>query len=81
MDESIAVCKFQFVLRHESGTSIQPRGLSIAMTERSSKMMGIASQPGSSMKFGLAITHRLAKLAAARKPLVGRAPAAFTDGG
>ena len=54
MDESIAVCKFQFVLRHESGTSIQPRGLSIASTERSSKMMGIGSQPGSSMKLGLA---------------------------
>src|ERR1039457_6974546 len=55
MDESIAVCKFQFVLRHESGTSIQPRGLSIAITERSSKMMGIGSQRGSSMKWGLAI--------------------------
>jgi hypothetical protein len=55
MDESIAVCKFQFVLRHESGTSIQPRGLSIASTERSSKMMGIKSQPGSSMKLGFAI--------------------------
>jgi hypothetical protein len=40
-------------LRHESGTSIQPRGLSIASTERSSKMMGIGSQPGSSMKLGL----------------------------
>jgi hypothetical protein len=28
--------------------------LSIASTERSSKMMGIGSQPGNSMKLGLA---------------------------
>jgi hypothetical protein len=47
-------------LRHESGTSIQPRGLSIAMTERSSKMMGIGSQPGSSMKLGFAIRAMVA---------------------
>jgi hypothetical protein len=63
---------FQFVLRHESGTSIQPRGLSIASTDLSSKMMEIGSQPGSSMKLGLAIRAMVAA-AVNRLKLFGKA--------
>src|SRR5438477_3909106 len=40
MDDTRAACKFQFVFCHECGTSIQPRGLSIAITERSSYRIG-----------------------------------------
>ena len=36
IEETSAACKFQFVFCHENGTSIQPRGLSIASTARSS---------------------------------------------
>ena len=50
----MAACRFQFVFCHECGTSIQPRGLSIANTERSSKRIGIGATQGRSMKLGFA---------------------------
>src|SRR6266704_2710078 len=54
IEETRAACKLRWVFCHENGTSIQPRGLSMASTERSSKRIEIGSTPGSSMKFGLA---------------------------
>jgi hypothetical protein len=51
----MAACKLRDVFCHATGASIQPRGLSIAMTARSSYKIGIGSQSGSSMELGLAI--------------------------
>ena len=36
IDDTSAACKFRSVFCHENGTSIHPRGLSIAITDRSS---------------------------------------------
>ena len=52
----MAACKLRDVFCHATGASIQPRGLSIAMTARSSYKIGIGSQSGNSMKLGLAIS-------------------------
>ena len=52
MDELMAACRLCPVFCHETGRSIHPRGLSMAMTDRSSYRIGIGSQSGSSMKLG-----------------------------
>jgi hypothetical protein len=52
MDELMAVWRLRPVFCHETGRSIHPRGLSTAMTDRSSYKIGIGSQSGNPMKFG-----------------------------
>jgi hypothetical protein len=58
MEDSMAACKLRDVFCHATGASIQPRGLSMAMTARSSYKIGIGSQCGNSMELGLAMRHR-----------------------
>jgi len=53
MEELMAACRLRPVFCHETGSSIHPRGLSMAMTDRSSYKIGIGSQSGSSMQSGL----------------------------
>ena len=49
-----AAWRLRLVRCHERGTSIQPAGLSMANTDRSSYRIGIVSPVGSWMQFGFA---------------------------
>src|SRR5476651_2716560 len=60
MDDVMAACRLRDVRCHVCGTSIQPGGLSTAMTVRSSCRMRIGLQSGSSMELGLAIRPMVA---------------------
>ena len=62
----MAACKLRDVFCHATGASIQPRGLSIAMTARSSYKIGIGSQSGSSMQLGLAMRQRSSRCESAQ---------------